>query len=184
MRDDLHKSVPPRSAWAKVLRLACNHADAPDVQEALVRAIRKDANWLSGPWGQKFQEVLELGRGELFAQDKVREELMMLAASSPNPHARASCEIALGALAREGDVPSNFKTTVIEKALRTFANDCVEHVASLVAARFDVGQAAQVSRSLRSQLPACDLSFDPPRRERNVGRTVDSALAIPLAISL
>ena len=185
MRDDLHKSVPPRSKWAKVLRLACNHADDPDLQDALVRAIRKDSSdWLNGQWGQKFQEVLKFGRGDLFALDKVRDEFMMLAASSPNPHARASCEIALGVLAREGDVPSNFETTVIESALRTFANDCIEHVVSLVAARFDVGQAVQVSRTLRAHLPGCDLTRDPPRRERNVGRTVDSALGIPLVISL
>lgn len=184
MRDDLHKSVPPRSAWAKVLRLACKHADAHDVQDALVRAIRKDADWLTERWGQKFQEVLELGRGELFARDKVREALLLLVNSSPNPHARASCEIALGILAREGDLPSDFKTSVVEKALRTFAVDCIEHVASVVAKRFDGGQAAQVSRLLRGHLPSCDLNRDPPKRERNVGRSVDSALGIPLEISL
>lgn len=51
MRDDLHKSVSPRTAWSKVLRLACNHGDALHVQDALVRAIRKDADWLTGRWG-------------------------------------------------------------------------------------------------------------------------------------
>ena len=184
MRDDLHKSVPQSRAWTKVLRLACTHADAHDIQDALVRAIRKDADWLTEGWGQKFQAVLELGRDELFAQEKVREALILLANSSPNPHARASCEIALGILVREGDVPSDFKTSVVDKALRTFADDCIEHVASLVAKRFDGGQAAQVSRFLRSHLPSCDLTRDPPKRERNVGRSVDSALGIPLEISL
>jgi hypothetical protein len=184
MRDDLHKSVPPRTAWAKVLRLACNHADSQEVQDALVRAIRKDADWLTDPWGRKFQDVLELGRGELFARDKVREELIQLVDSSPNPQARVSCEIALGILAREGDVPSDFKTLVVDKALRVFAVDCVEHIASVVATRFDDGQAAQVSRVLQGHLPSCDLTRDPPKRERKLGRTVDSALGIPLEISL
>lgn len=126
MRDDLHKSVAPRTAWAKVLRLACEHASEDDLRDAIVRAVRKDAEWLATPWGKQFEDVLERSNSDLFALDRVREELTALMVSSPNPQARSACEIALGSLVREGRVLPEFKCSVMDQALRAFGEDCVE----------------------------------------------------------
>ena len=108
MRDDLHKSVPPRTLWAKVLRLARAETSQEDLRDALTLAVRKDAGWIISPWGQAFERALDLGSSDLFAQDEVQEELKALMATCPNPHARSTCEIALGLLAREDRVPSDF----------------------------------------------------------------------------
>jgi hypothetical protein len=184
MRDDLHKSVPTRPAWARVLRLACKQASEDELRDAIVRAVRKDAEWLMEPWGQQFERALDLGDSDLFAQDPVREALTALMASSPNPQARSACEIALGCLVREGRVRPDFKGFVMDQALRAFAEDCVELVSSWVAGRFGEQQAAQVRRRLRGLLPSCDLLRDPPRRRRGGDLSVEAVLDLPLSVSL
>lgn len=184
MRDDLHKSVPPRSLWARVLRLARAEATPEDLREALTLAVRRDAGWTMSPWGQAFEQALDLGSCDFFAQDKVREELKALMATSPNPQARSTCEIALGLLAREDRVPSDFRNLVVETALRVFGEDCVELVSSRVASQFDAHQSALVRRRLHGELPSCDLLRDPPRRGRKVKLSVDAALDLPLSVSL
>ena len=184
MRDDLHKSVSPRTAWARVLRLVCEHASEEELRDATVRAIRKDAEWLMAPWGQKFERALDLGSSDLFAQDRVREELTALMASSPNHQARSACEIALGYLVREGRAPAEFKSFVLDQALRVFGEDCVELVSSCVAGRFGEHQAAQVRRRLLCLLPSCDLLRDPPRHVRIGPLSVDAVLDLPLSVSL
>ncbi len=182
MRDDLHKSVSPRTAWAKVLRLACQHAAKDDLVDAMIRAIRKDAVWLREPWGKRFEATLELGTSDLFSHERVRDGLLALVTSSPNPDARRSCEIALGCLAREGGVVPNLKGLVIDEAMRVFAADRVELVASRVALKFDLGQAAQVRKLLDGLLPHCDLSQDPPSRARTEVLPIDSVLDLPLTL--
>jgi hypothetical protein len=183
MHDDLHKSVPPRTAWARVLRLACAHASASELREATVNAVRRDADWLATPWGHQLNSVLELGRNDLFAQERVRAELKKLQATSPNPHARSVCEIALGVLARDGSVSTNFRTVVMTQAMRAFAQDCVELVSSKVADRFGAGQAGQVRRLLHGLLPACDF-LSAPARAPTAPNTVESVLSQPLALNL
>ena len=79
MRDDLHKSVPPRTLWAKVLRLARAEASQEELRDALTLAVRKDAGWIMLPWGQAFERALDLGSSDFFAQEKVREELKGMA---------------------------------------------------------------------------------------------------------
>ncbi len=183
MRDDLHKSVPQRTAWARVLRLACQHAAQDELLDAMVRAIRKDARWLSAPWGKQFEATLDIGATDMFSHEKVREELLALAVSSPDTNARASCEMALGCLARDDGVALNLKGIVIDAAMRAIAGDCIELVASRVAAKFDQRQAAQVRRLLHELLPQCDLSRDPPRRTRRPDDlSIESALDLPLAL--
>jgi len=184
MRDDLHKSVPPRTHWAKVLRLARAEASQEDLRDALTLAVRRDAGWIMSPWGQGFERALDLGSNDFFAQDKVREELKALLAACPNPQARSTCEIALGVLAREDQVPSDFKNLVFGTALRVFAEDCVELVSSRVASQFDAHQSALVRRRLHGELPKCDLLRDPPRRGRKAKLSVDAALDLPLSVSL
>lgn len=185
MRDDLHKSVRPRTAWGKVLRLACQRAAEDEIVDAMVRAIRKDAaEWLSGPWGRQFETTLELGTTDLFLHEKVRQELLALEASSPDPHARASCEIALGCLAREGGVVANLRGVVVDEAMHVFAHDCVELVVSRVAAKFDQRQAAQIRKLLIGLLSHCDLSQDPPPRARANDFSVDAVLDLPIELTL
>lgn len=184
MRDDLHKSVPPRTAWSKVLRLACNHADIDDLRDATVRAVRHDAEWLGAPWGQQFQRSLDLGSSDFFAADRMRAELLALMTNSPNPHARASCEIALGILARDGGASAGFKSIVVEHALRAFAVDCIELVSSRVAARFDESQAAQVRRLLYGLLPTCDFAKSDPSRSHNAEWSIEDGLNFSLSVSI
>ena len=184
MRDDLHKSVPPRTAWARVLRLACEHASDEELRDATVLAIREGADWLTTPWGQQFERALDLDSRDLFAQDRVREELMTLMASSPNHQARSTCEIALGCLVREDCVLPGLKNLVVDHALHVFGEDCVELVSSRVAGRFGEQQAAQVRRRLLGILPSCDLSCDPPRRRRSKALSVEAVLDLPLTVSL
>ena len=184
MRDDLHKSVPPRTLWAKVLRLARAEASQEDLRDALTLAVRRDAGWIMSPWGQAFERAMDLRSSDFFAQDKVREELKALMASCPNPQARSTCEIALGLLAREDRVPSDFKNLVVGTALRVFGEDCVELVSSRVASQFDAHQSALVRRRLHGELPSCDLLRDPPRRGRKVKLSVEAALDLPLSVSL
>jgi hypothetical protein len=183
MRDDLHKSVAPRNAWGRVLRLACAHASANELREAIVRAVQKDADWLATPWGHRFNSVLELGRNDLFAQDRVRAELKELQTTSPNPQARSACEMALGVLARDGGASTDFKTVVMSQVLRAFAEECVELVSSKVADRFGADQAGHIRRSLSGQLPACDLLREPLRKVTEP-ETMESVLNHPLALKL
>ena len=184
MRDDLHKSVPPRTLWARVLRLARAEANQEDLRDALTLAVRRDAGWIMSPWGQAFERALDLGSCDFFAQDKVREELKALMGACPDPQARSTCEIALGVLARENQVPSDFKNLVLGTALHVFAADGVELVASLVASQFGAHQSALVRRRLLSELPNCDLLRDPPRRGPKVSVSVEAALDLPLSLSL
>ena len=184
MRDDLHKSVPPRTLWARVLRLARAEATQEDLRDALTLAVRRDAGWIMSPWGQAFEQALDLGSCDFFAQDKVREELKALMATCPNPQARSTCEIALGLLAREDRVPSDFRNLVVGTALRVFGEDCVELVSSRVASQFDAHQSALVRRRLHGELPSCDLLRDPPRRGPKVNLSVEAALDLPLSLSL
>ena len=184
MRDDLHKSVPPRTAWAKVLRLACAHAGDTELREAIVKAVRKDADWLGTSWGQQFESALDLGRNDLFAHEKVRAELKLLLATSPSTQARSACEIALGCLAREGNVSADFRTSVLTETFQVLAEDCFELVSSRVAGRFGEGQASQVRPRLHGLLPGCDLLRDPPRRAPSGHSSVESVLDQPLSLSL
>ena len=64
MRDGLHKSVPPRTLWAKVLRLARAEASQEDLRDALTLAVRRDAGWIMSPWGQAFERAMDLGSSE------------------------------------------------------------------------------------------------------------------------
>ncbi|SOD24079.1 hypothetical protein SAMN05518800_1211 [Variovorax sp. YR752] len=184
MRDDLHKSVPPRTAWAKVLRLACERADANELTEATVRAVRQDAQWLATSWGQRFETALNLGRDDLFAQERVRAELKGLMSTSPTPQARSACEIALGVIARQGGVTADFRVSVLSETLHVFAGDCVEQVSSLIAVRFGDRQAFEVRRLLHGLLSGCDLLRDPPKRTRALPDSVESLLDLPLGLSL
>ena len=184
MRDDLHKSVPPRMAWARVLRLACAHANEAELREAIVRAVRSDAEWLGTPWGLQLERAFDLGRNDLFAEAKVRASLTQLLVISPNPQARAVCEIALGILARDGTVPADFKTMVFSQALPAFAEDCVELVSSKVAIRFGADQAGQVRRLLAGLLSGCDFLSESPPRESVEHATLDSVLNEPLPLRL
>ena len=66
--------------------------------------------------------------------------------------------------------------------MRVFAADRVELVASRVALKFDLGQAAQVRKLLDGLLPHCDLSQDPPSRARTEVLPIDSVLDLPLTL--
>lgn len=185
MRDDLHKSVPPRTLWAKVLRLVGNDASKEDLRDAITLAIRRDANWItSSAWGRAFEQALDLGNSDFFAQEKVREQLIALLATCPNPHARSTYEIAMGLLAREDQMPTDFKNLVLGTAMRNFGEDCLELLSSRVAAQCGAQQSTVVRRRLHSELPNCDLLRDPPRRGRKVKLSVDAALDLPLSVSL
>lgn len=184
MRDDLHKSVPPRTLWAKVLRLARDDASQEDLRDAITLAIRRDADWITSPWGRAFEQALDLGGSDFFAQDKVREELKALMATCPNPQARSTYEIAMGLLTREDRVPTDFKNLVLGTAMRIFGEDCFELLSSRVAGQFGAQQSALVRRRLHSELPSCDLLRDPPRRGRKVKLSVDAVLDLPLSVSL
>ena len=184
MRDDLHKSVPPRTSWTKVLRLACEHASDEDLRDAVTLAIHRDADWLTSPWGRDFERALDLGSSDLFAEDKSREELNALMASSPTPQARSALEMALGLLAREERVPPDFKNLVIGEALHVFGVDCVELVSSLVSRQYGEKQSTQIRQRLHGVLPSCDLLQDPPRRGPKGKLSVVAVLDLPLSVSL
>jgi hypothetical protein len=183
MRDDLHRSMPPRAAWRKVLQLACSHASASELQAAIVRAVHKDADWLATHWGHRFISVLDLGRNDLFAQERVRAELKVLQDTSPNPQARSVCEMALGILARDGRASTDYKTVVMSQALHALAEECLELVSSKVADRFGADQASQARRLLRGVLPTCDF-LGAPLERMNEPATMESVLSHPLALKL
>lgn len=185
MRDDLHRSVAPRSAWARVLRLANEQSSPEELKDLLVRAVRHDADWLATPWYHQFAQTLDHGRGELFGDvEGMRARLTALMTSSPSPQAQSSCEIALGCLAREGQVPADFKNIVFDQVLRTFGVECVELVCSHVAIRFGDSQAVQMRRRLGVALATCDLLNEPPRGVRNDELSIDDGLAIALELTL
>lgn len=184
MRDDLHRSVPPRNHWARVLRLVCSRASEDELREAMTKAVRRDTEWLGTPWGGQFQATLERSGADLFPQEQLRAELNRLMRFCPSQHARTSCEIALGQLARDGTPGPDFKTRVMDRAMRVQAGDCVELVASRVASRFDLNQAGQVRRRLAGVLPGCDLTKEPPKRARAAKPTIDEDLDSPLALAL
>lgn len=184
MRDDLHRSVAPRAHWARVLRLVCSRATEEELREAMTKAVRRDTEWLGTPWGSQFQATLERSGGDLFPQDQLRAELNGLMRSCTSQHARTSCEIALGQLARDGTPGPDFKTKVMDRAMRVQAGDCIELVASRVAGRFDLNQAGQVRRRLAGVLPGCDLTKEPPKRVKAARATIDEDLASPLEFTL
>lgn len=182
MRDDLHRSVPPRTHWARVLRLACSRASEDELREAMTKAVRRDTDWLGSPWGIQFESTLERSSCDLFPNEQLRAELNSLLRSSPTQHARTSCEIALGQLARD-DVPGHdFKRKVMERAMRVQAGDCVELLASRVAGRFDLKQAGEVRRQLVRVLPSCDLTKEPPKRTKAATNSIESDLDSPLEL--
>ena len=82
MRDDLHKSVPPRTHWSRLLRLIQLPPDNPDLQEALVRAVRSDATWIGTPWGRDLEAALLLAEDDFFVEDKVQRKLIDLQTGS------------------------------------------------------------------------------------------------------
>ena len=183
MRDDLHKTYPPRTHWSRVLRLAHQQGAEADLTVALVKAVRKDAEWLDTEWGNQFEQALNRGAGDFFAREKAQAELLELNRRNPNAHARGVCEVALGCLAR-GDVLSlDFKDRVIREALQTSARDFVEQVAARVAKKFDHSQARQVRTVLNEHLPNCDFS-QPPMMNKKASKSIDADLSMPLALAI
>jgi len=142
----------------------------------MTRAVRRDTDWLSTPWGMQFQATLERSGGDLFPHEQLRVELNGLMRSCPSQHARTSCEIALGRLARDGAPGPDFKSKVMDRAMRVQAGDCVELVASRVASRFDLNQASQVRRRLAGILPSCDLTKEPPKRVKPAKTSIEADL--------
>lgn len=180
MRDDLHRSVPPRTAWARVLRLACNRGAPDELRDVITQAVRRDTEWLKTPWGISFEATLSRGNADLFPQEQMRIELNSLMRTCPSQHARTSCEIALGQLARDGLPGLDFKSKVMDKAMRVQAADCLELVASRVASQFDLNQASQVRRRLTEVLSGCDLTKEPPKRASAAQTTIEEDLESPL----
>lgn len=158
MRDDLHKSYPPRHAWGRVLRLAENSGPADELSRAIVRAVQKDADWMLTGWGRSVDRAVAMAGEDMFARERAQAELRALLPQSPNVHARGVCEVALGCLARGDELDSNFRETTIRTALNLFAGDCVEQVASRVAQTFGYRQARQVRAVLSKTLPICDFT--------------------------
>ncbi len=167
-----------------MLRSICRNVEETELKDAIVRAVRKDAEWLSTVWGKQFERALDLGTDDFFAQEKCRSELLALVATSPTPHARASCEIALGLLARDDVASPQFKTVVMKQAVQAFAVDSVELLSSLVAAGVDDNNAAQVRRRLHGLLSNCDFSREPPQRAIAEALSVEAGLDLPLKVSL
>lgn len=182
MRDDLHKSVPPRTPWARVLRLAQLPERDPELQVALVRAVRADASWLGGTWGRKLEVVLTESDGGFFVEDRVRHELLRLEETAPDHTARAVVGIALGLLARDGHLKPGFRDAVLSEALRIHGADSVEQTVSCVATRFDRRQAALVRGKLSAALDLCDLTKKPVSGRRRSAEPVDEGLGIPLPL--
>ncbi len=180
MRDDLHRSVPPRTHWARVLRLACNRASEEELRFATTLAVRRDTEWLETSWGGKFTATLERSSNDLFPQEQLRAELNGLMRECPNQHARTSCEIALGQLARDGQTGPDFKTKVMDRAMQVQAADCVELVASRVASQFDLKQGGLVRRKLCEVLSSCDLTQEPLKPMKAAKATIEADLNSPL----
>lgn len=182
MRDDLHKSVPPRTRWARVLRLAQLSEHDSELHVAVVRAVRADASWLGDTWGRKLEAVLTMSDGGFFVEDSVRHELLRLEQMAPDHTARAVVGVALGLLARDGHVTPGFREAVLNEALRIQAVDSVEQLASCVAIRFDLRQAAFVRDKLTAALQFCDLTQEPVGERRRRAESVDEDLGIPLQL--
>jgi hypothetical protein len=181
MRDDLHKSVPPRSAWAAALRGASKATDARLIQQTEI-AIRKDANWLTSSWGRELIEVLDQGTGQMFVAERMREQILVMQSKSPDPHARAVCELALGALLQHGEVLPRFKDHVLQNALRIFATESIELLATRVAKQFGHEQSLQVRKKFLRILPRCDLLKEPAARKRRVRSSDADILNAPLHV--
>ena len=182
MRDDLHKSYPPRHAWGRVLHLAENGAPAHELSSAIVRAVQKDADWMLSGWGRAVERALEMAGQDMFAREKAQAEMRALLPQSPNVHARGVCQVALGCLARGDDLGLNFRETAIRTALNLFAGDCIEQVASRVAQTFGHEQARQVREVLSTTLPSCDFTSAPAPRKR-VRAEVEDGLNMALELA-
>ena len=180
MRDDLHKSVPPRTAWARVLRLVQLPERDSDLQAAVVRAVRADAPWLGDSWGRELDAVLSRSDGDFFVEDSVRPDLLRLEQSAQGHMARAVVGIALGLLARDGPVVPGFRDEVRKQALRLHATDCFEQLASRVVTRFDRRQAALVRDKLTATLEFCDLTNGHTRAKLRGADSLDEDLGMPM----
>lgn len=184
MRDDLHKSVPPRTPWSRVLRLAQLSERDSELSVAVVRAVRADASWLGSTWGRQLEAVLTKSDSGFFVEDSVRHELLRLEQTAPDDTARAVVGIALGLLARDGHVAPGFRAAVLSEALRIQGADCLEQLVSCVATRFDRRQAALVRDKLTATLQFCDLTKEPVAGRRRRAESVDEDLGIPLQLKV
>jgi len=183
MRDDLHRSFPPRHHWGAVLRGASGRVSEPEMIHLIVRAVRKDASWLESDWGAALTKALDDAGADIFGREKVEADLRVLMESSPALHARSVCELALGCIAR-GDSPGlGFRENVLREALGALARDCVEQVTARVAQKFDYIQARQVHSFIVGRLPLCEFLRPPPPREKKAASNISSDLDIALELA-
>ncbi|WP_422088298.1 hypothetical protein [Variovorax sp.] len=161
MRDDLHKTVPLARPWSRILRSLSKDRRSPEeLAPLIVETVQRDLAFDNDLGGQALESALSEGCADLFDQgEKMRLTLLQIQDEPLSVAVRGVCEVALGALAKNG-VSASYKQEVIQAASKQHANDQIEHIAARVAAAHGVDEARQVHRTLKRALRMCDFTSE------------------------
>lgn len=157
MRDDLYKTVPPTSAWRRVLKLAANRADWTEARSAMESAIRKDVlSKLDAKWLATLRTEINQPCKDMFGHDMRPEKIQAHRRSTTSQAERLLCDIAQGLWHR--NQPAGLYHEALRELCRQYTDAGIEHVGALIRMQSSVRDAASAMRELRILAPG--MTFD------------------------